>query len=100
MQKIMKAYKGCDRQPTVEVTNNAFKITLPNRNAVAETLVSSGPEQTILEYLQSHDFITRPEVDALLAVSQATSSRILKRMLLEGHIAQDGSGRKTKYRRS
>ena len=100
MQKIMKAYKGCDRQPTVEVTNNAFKITLPNRNAVAETLVSSGPEQTILQYLQNHDYITRPEVDALLAVSQSTSSRILKRMLQEGHIAQDGIGRKTKYRLS
>ena len=100
MQKIMRAYKGCDRQPTVEVTNNAFKITLPNRNASAENSVTSGPEQTILQYLQNHDYITRPEVDALLAVSQSTSSRILKRMLQEGHIAQDGIGRKTKYRLS
>ena len=98
MQKIMQAYKGCERQPTVEVTNNAFKITLPNRNLGAEKPAASGPAQTILDYLQSHDFITRPEVDALLDVSQATSSRILKRMLQEGRIVQDGSGRRTKYR--
>ena len=98
MQKIMKAYRGCDRQPTIEVTSNAFKITLPNRNTGTATVPASGPEQAILVYLQSHDFITRPEVDALLGVSQATSSRILKRMLQEGRIARDGSGRRTKYR--
>lgn len=100
MQKIMNAYRGCKRQPAVEVTNNAFKITLPNRNASAENSVTSGPEQTILHYLQNHDFITRSEVDALLAVSQTTSSRILKRMLQAGLLVQTGSGRKTKYRRS
>ena len=100
MQKIMNAYRGCKRQPAVEVTNNAFKITLPNRNASAENSVTSGPEQTILQYLQNHDVITRSEVDAILDVSQTTSSRILKRMLQAGLLVQTGSGRKTKYRRS
>ncbi|MBQ3355938.1 MAG: putative DNA binding domain-containing protein [Oscillospiraceae bacterium] len=98
MQKIMKAYKDCGCQPTIEVTNNAFKITLPNRNVAAARGTASGSEQTILTYLQSHDYITRSEVDVLLGVSQATSSRILKRMLQEGRIIQEGSGRRTKYR--
>ncbi len=98
MQKIMKAYKDCDRQPTIEVTNNAFKITLPNRNVAVASGMASGSEQTVLTYLQSHDYITRSEVDVLLGVSQATSSRILKRMLREGHLIQDGNGRRTRYR--
>jgi len=41
----------------------------------------------------------RSDVDQLLDVSQATANRILKRMVAEGLIYQDGNGRKTKYRR-
>ena len=37
MPKIMKAYAGTGVEPKIEVTNNAFKITLPNRNAVKAT---------------------------------------------------------------
>ena len=100
MQKIMKAYQDCDRKPTIEVTNNAFKITLPNQNLEATKVTPSGPEQVILTYLQNHEFISRPDVDDLLDVSQTTSSRILKRMLQKELIVQDGIGRKTKYRLS
>ena len=98
MQKIMKAYQDCNRKPTIEVTNNAFKITLPNQNLGAEKATPSGSELVILTYLQNHDFITRPDVDNLLDVSQTTSSRILKRMLQKELIVQEGVGRKTKYR--
>lgn len=98
MQKIMKAYQGCDRLPKIEVTGNAFKITLPNRNAEIAVPPSS-PEQAILAYLQSHDSVTRPEVDALLGVSQATSSRILRRLLARGAVLAAGSGKNTRYRK-
>lgn len=100
IQKIMKAYQNCGRKPTVEVTNNAFRITLPNQNLETNTEALSGSEQLILTYLQNHAFITRPEVDALLDVSQTTASRILRRMLRKGRIVQEGSGRNTKYRLS
>ena len=36
----------------------------------------------------------------LLCVSQATSSRILKKLLSEGLIVQTGKGKKTKYQRT
>ena len=60
---------------------------------------SDAQEKTILEYLDWHDTLVRSEVDQLLSVSQATSSRILKKMLSEGLITQSGKGRNTKYRR-
>jgi len=41
----------------------------------------------------------RNDVDQLLDVSQTTASRILKRMVTNGLIYQDGRGRKTKYRK-
>ena len=87
----------------IEVTNNAFKITLPNRNAVKAT--DSVPnerksnEEKILDLIAQNDYVVRSDVDQLLDVSQTTASRILKRMVTDGLIYQDGSGRKTKYRK-
>ncbi len=97
--KIMKAYAGTDLKPKVEVTSNAFKITLPNRNAAVTVTVPLGDEAKILAFLNDHDYVARSDVDALLRVSQATSNRLLKRMVAEGLLYQDGSGRNTKYRR-
>lgn len=33
MSKIMKAYEECEEKPLIETTKNAFRITIPNRNA-------------------------------------------------------------------
>ena len=103
MPKIMKAYAGTGVEPNIEVTNNAFKITLPNRNAVKAT--DSVPnerksnEEKILDLIAQNGYVVRSDVDQLLDVSQTTASRILKRMVTDGLIYQDGSGRKTKYRK-
>ena len=86
----------------IEVTNNAFKITLPNRNVLSEiTSNFSNPsisdEERILNFITANQFIVRSDVDALLGVSQSTSSRILKRMLENGMLLQVGTGKNTKY---
>ena len=104
MPKIMNAYTESESKPKIEVSSNAFKITLPNRNVGAnhaETLVGTvkGDEKRILDFIGSHGHIVRSDVDRLLEVSQATANRILKRMVAEGLLYQDGHGRKTKYRR-
>ena len=98
MPKIMRAYQNCGRKPKIEVTNNAFKITLPNCNADVEAdTASNSQEQKVIEYLKTHERITRKEVDVLLGISQSTSSRLLKRMLAEGTICQEGGGRRIRY---
>ena len=104
MPKIMKAYAGAEVKPKIEVSSNAFKITLPNRNSTsnkAEMSVGApkSDENLILDFIRSNGSIVRSDVDQLLDVSQATANRILKRMVAEGLIYQDGNGRKTKYRR-
>ena len=55
-------------------------------------------EEKILDLIVQNGHVVRSDVDQLLDVSQTTSSRILKRMVAEGLIYQDGSGRKTKYK--
>ena len=103
MPKIIKAYEGSGFEPKIEVTGNAFKITLPNRNAVKkESDFSAEPksnEEKILSFVESNGHIVRSDVDILLNVSQATSNRILKQMVSAGLLYQDGSGKNTKYRK-
>ena len=104
MPKIMKAYAGTELTPKIEVSSNAFKITLPNRNTSANTAekpagAPKSNEKLILDFITSNGYIVRSDVDQLLDVSQATANRILKRMVAEDLIYQDGNGRKTKYRR-
>ena len=104
LPKIMKAYDGSGRKPEIEVTGNAFKITLPNRNAGEKEDVG-GPglpgrdEQRILSLIEANGSIARSDVDTLLDVSQPTANRILKRMVGEGLIYREGSGRKTRYKK-
>lgn len=103
MPKIMGAYAGAGLEPKIEVTNNAFKITLPNRNVArkADTVSNAckSNEDMILNLIAQNGHVVRSDVDQLLDVSQTTASRILKRMVEEGLIYQDGRGRKTKYKK-
>ena len=56
-------------------------------------------EEKILDLIAKNGYVVRNDVDQLLDVSQTTASRILKRMVTNGLIYQDGRGRKTKYRK-
>lgn len=102
--KIMRAYEGSHVTPKIEVTGNAFKITLPNRNAMfskaSETFsMPMSYEDQVLAFVEKNGHIVRGEADKLLGVSQSTSNRILKRMVTEGTLCQVGSGRKTMYKK-
>ena len=109
MKKIMGAYADTSVQPKVTTTNNAFKIILPNVNAVpkaaeapeeAIALVADSNEEKILRFLTEHQVITRKEAQALLDVSQSTAGRILKAMVDSGQIKQFGGSRTTWYEMS
>ena len=83
MKKIMDAYADSSVQPQIIATHNAFKIILPNVNAVSKavetseetvqtvTPVSELKEEKILRFLGESQTITRKKVQELLGVSQA-----------------------------
>lgn len=102
MPKIMSAYNEYDLKPKIEVTNNAFKITLPNCNIGSvihsDFIIGNGYEARILEFIKTHGQVVRSEVDTLLEVSQSTASRILKKMINDGLIYQEGKGKATRYK--
>lgn len=115
MQKIMDAYKDTNVKPSIQVTPNAFKIVLPNVNAryeikkdsmlVKEEVSTystnstlSVEENQILEYAQFNPVFKKRDVMALLDVSSATASRIIKRMLENNLLIKSGNARSSKYR--
>ncbi len=115
MGKIMKAYEGMEERPTIETTKNAFKITLPNINAKYETENVSVPraesiassdsgtekslsnEEKVLEYARSHGAVTRNDVIELLGVSTSTASRVIRKMVKNNLLKQNGKARSTNY---
>lgn len=104
LPKIMKSYEGSGLHPMIEVTANTFKITLPSRNAHEErtasvSIHSQSEEDKIVAFIAEHGHIARRDADTLLGVSQATASRILRRMVDQGMLYQDGRGKKTQYKR-
>ena len=105
MPKILKAYAGSGVKPKIEVSSNAFKITLPNRNSATRDLTAvsdttKSKEEQILAWIEANGHIVRSDVDALLHVSQATANRILKRMVADGLLRQEGRGRGTRYKKT
>ena len=105
MPKILKAYAGSGVKPKIEVSSNAFKITLPNRNSATRDLTAvsdttKSKEEQILAWIEANGHLVRSDVDALLHVSQATANRILKRMVADGLLRQEGRGRGTRYKKT
>ncbi|MDR0730473.1 MAG: putative DNA binding domain-containing protein [Treponema sp.] len=113
---IMRSYAGAAQMPRIEATDNAFKITLPNRNtahtgffyqhgekdieprAVFDS--NGGPAEydyMIINLLKKQPVITRKDVEALLSLSQAMAVRTLKSLKDRGIIRAIGGGKKTRY---
>ena len=99
MKKIFSAYVGMKVQPTVEKSNNAFKIVLPNITAesVSVPTIPNVQEKIILQLAADNEGVTRAEVEKVLGVSGSTATRTLRRMVKEGILIQIGSARNTKY---
>lgn len=103
--KIMGAYAGTGKEPEIEVSDNAFKIILPNLNVHAEqekTEIAppknSAEEDTVIALAKAQETFTRKDVEKALGISQTTCGRLLKQMIERGQIVQEGRSRNTHYR--
>jgi ATP-dependent DNA helicase RecG len=101
MPKIMDSYKVYGIKPQIEVTDHAFKITLPNVNqkiVLANKHYNfSRHEQIVLKLLQEKAYIVRKDAEKVLSLSQAMAVKILKGLTEKGVICSIGKGRNTKY---
>lgn len=111
MLKINECYAEYTVTPQIEVTEHAFKITLPNVNfsksmqpfALQKATPVKVPskdvrEEIIISLLESRDTIIRKDVEDALGVSQATAILILRKMVDKGILLKDGGGKYLCYR--
>ena len=105
--KIMESYEGYTERPQFDVTDNAFKITLPNRNFYVdkETGQIAGKgfpfterEERVIRLLDTKDFIVRKDVEEVTGISQATAIVLRRDMTRKGVLEKVGSGKLVKYK--
>lgn len=100
MKKIMGAYENSGKKPSIETTDNAFKIVLPNLNEGSGSFSQIGAdseEQKVLEFIAKNGSITRKEVENAADMNQTAAGRLLSKMIQKNLIVQTGRGKNTKY---
>lgn len=107
VRKIMDAYEKFEKKPLFEISDNAFRIVLPNcnyRKAVDAEAISFNAggvlsdKDKVAQMGRTKGSFTRKDVESLLGVSQATGNRLIREMLNENTLVQIGSGKNIHYR--
>lgn len=104
--KIIGAYSGTGMTPKIETSDNAFKIILPNLNAHQRGMESEVDdrnikviprEKAVLTLAEERGVFVRKDIQELLGISQTTCGRLLRKMVEEGKIIQQGRGKNIAY---
>lgn len=100
MPKIQDSYAGCNSKPIIEISDNAFKITLPNINSVKvpiENKTLTKREKLVIELFNNNEFVTRAMVQDFTGCSQTTAITTLANMVKKNLLVKVGNGADTKY---
>ncbi len=97
ISKIMRSYNGEMEKPLIEVSGNAFKITLPNAKTAKNSVADMEKFDVVMALFETSPQITRNDVEKCLKVSYATAARILAKMVENKLITRVGNTRNTKY---
>ncbi|MEE0060251.1 MAG: putative DNA binding domain-containing protein [Acutalibacteraceae bacterium] len=100
MPKIQDSYAGCNSKPIIEISDNAFKITLPNINSVKvpiENKTLTKREKLVIELFNNNEFVTRAMVQDFTGCSQTTAITTLANMVKKNLLVKTGNGADTKY---
>ncbi len=99
--RMIDTYKEFHKRPKFEITDNVFKVILPNVNYKEENVIKNidymSQKERIIAYLKEHKTIKREEIEVLLNIEKSRSKEIILEMIKEGIIQKCGSGRSTYY---
>jgi ATP-dependent DNA helicase RecG len=114
IRRIFDLYRQTSVSPEIAVSDNTFRMTLPNRNfhlknknqSIAENQKMTKTEaslispqmQTILDYLNKHMTITNDGIMVLLNLKRTRAYLIAKQMLERGLIDSHGRGQGKVYK--
>ena len=102
IRRIYKLYENCPAQPVIEATTNAFKIVLPNMNAVSyaapkQASPVTAQMQKVLNYISEHGQITDEEVQSLLGIKKTRAFNLVKQMREMELVQMIGRGAEKRY---
>ncbi len=95
--KILRSYDDYPIKPKFEVSENAFKTTLPNKNIENGKSLLSEKEQVVVNLALRKKEISRKDVEKALKASQTLSGRIIKQLVSKGILQTVGGGKSTRY---
>ena len=100
--RIINEYSDSNLTPIIELTENIFKIVLPNRNYVEKKVIDDIPnnysqKDIIVNYIKENNKITRLEVEKLLNIGNTRSKQIINKLLEDEFIVKKGNGKNTYY---
>ena len=107
--KINECYTDNAEKPRIEVTDNAFKIILPNINYYTEKKTSEEVPPTaktkkddrknaVIALCRKNEAVTRKDIETALGLSQASAISLLREMSESGTLIKTGKGKNLKYR--
>lgn len=111
IMKIHENYSDFGARPSIEVTSNAFKITLPNLNygkengsktgeaahPLTDSLKREERTETIVSLCQKNGFVVRKDLERALHISQATAILLLREMVADGLLVKKGAAKNLRY---
>ncbi len=102
IRRIYKLYENCPVQPVIEATTHAFKMVLPNMNAVTTAAPKQASPvtaqmQKVLDYMNANGQITEKEISDLLGLKKTRTFTVAKQMRDLGLIQVIGRGKSKRY---
>ena len=99
IRRIFKLYANCPVQPSIEATTNAFRIVLPNMNAVsAGAEIAAEAKPAAPDYLKEYGEMRDEELQELLHIKKTRAYLLTRQMSEEGLIKVVGRGAEKTYR--
>ncbi len=96
--KIYESYENSTLQPKLEVSDHAFRITLPNRNFIQrDTAPVVSHHNDLFTAMHNNLSFTRPDVEKKLGVSRSQANKLIKQLVTSGQLKAHGNGRNRYY---
>ena len=98
--RIINEYQDSKLKPIIELSENVFKITLPNLNYIESNkneFNNMTQEEIITKYVKEKTKITRLEVEKLLNIGNTRSKQIINKLLEDHILVKKGTGKNTYY---
>ena len=98
--RIINEYQDSKLKPIIELSENVFKITLPNLNYTESNkneFNNMTQEEIITKYVKEKSKITRLEVEKLLDIGNTRSKQIINKLLEDHILIKKGTGKNTYY---